>query len=336
MMEDEDRFLRNISSTTVETKIPKYMMLPIAGFKNPNFHTFVTTDNIKNMILNSDVKANMVLAAGIADTIGDLLEKPDPEKIENQSTLRFIYRMWRNMEVMKGLLRRMGYLFMIHFYGVQAEYGGRGFTEFMDNKINSFVSQDFHTVLNPFEYIMYNHIVHAVDDGVVDSIVDVYNDKPKYNTQINVDHAFKFDHKINEYMGNKITIKHNFFIYSTYANIKKNSFMVKVGDKVKKGQPICRVGLSGTFRTSFLLFGLHTKEANVPYLRGVRLQYNRILHLWAPRFECALLPRSNYYGEHIEELYRTLDSHKIKYEKVAALHLRDFSYVKQTDPVIME
>ena len=74
-----------------------------------------------------------------------------------------------------------------------------------------------------------NPRLYAMADGVVLSIV---NDYPDYYT--------------NTGYGNYIIIKYpklNFV--SVYAHIKKDSFMVKVGDSVRQGQPVCRMDNSG-------------------------------------------------------------------------------------------
>lgn len=74
-----------------------------------------------------------------------------------------------------------------------------------------------------------NPRLYAMADGVVVTIVNSHPDEPDM-----------------EGYGNYIVIRYPSEGYvSLFAHIKKNSFFVKVGDKVTQGQPVCRMGNSG-------------------------------------------------------------------------------------------
>lgn len=74
-----------------------------------------------------------------------------------------------------------------------------------------------------------NPRLYAMADGIVIGIVNSHSDEPDMNGY-----------------GNTITIRYPSEGYvSLYAHIKKDSFLVKVGDKVTQGQPVCRMGNSG-------------------------------------------------------------------------------------------
>lgn len=74
-----------------------------------------------------------------------------------------------------------------------------------------------------------NPRLYAMADGVVVTIVNSHPDEPDYNGY-----------------GNYIVIRYPSEGYvSLFAHIKRDSFMVKVGDKVSQGQPVCRMGNSG-------------------------------------------------------------------------------------------
>lgn len=318
--------------------IPKYMVLPIVGFKNKNYHCFVTTDHFIDLIKRSTLSDNSIYAAGIVSTalnIGSIGKTIDNLNEGNIGGL-FLWRLFKNMEVLAQTLKRFGYLFSVHFYGVQAEYGGMGFTEFRDNMINSFVSQDFHTVLNPYEYIIYGHPVHATADGEVVEIINKYPDKPKYNTEIRMrPFTSGFDNQVEDYMGNKITIKHNNVIHTVYANIKKDSFLVRVGDHVKRGQTICKVGCSGTFRDPFLFFGITTGSIKLPLISTLRIPFHATSGIWMPFQVSNLLDIENEFGKKSYDFYRRLDMHKIQY-KFGGTTLRDCSFIRQTPTIAAE
>ena len=74
-----------------------------------------------------------------------------------------------------------------------------------------------------------NCYLRAMADGVVTQIVNSHPDEPDWNGY-----------------GNYIVISYPSEGYcSLYAHIKKNSFLVKVGDKVTQRQKVCRMGNSG-------------------------------------------------------------------------------------------
>ena len=85
--------------------------------------------------------------------------------------------------------------------------------------------------------------VNAVDTGVVTFIHDGEYDR---NTEGNT----------NLGLGNYIAIKHPNKLYSYYGHLKKNSLLVKTGDKVSPGQHIASVGSSGNSTDPHLHFEL--------------------------------------------------------------------------------
>lgn len=82
------------------------------------------------------------------------------------------------------------------------------------------------------DYYVWNEPVYSVGDGVVKYTIDKFKDNKPGSTA-----PF--------YEANKILIDHGGGEYSFYCHLKKSSSKVKVGDKVKKGQMIGRVGNSG-------------------------------------------------------------------------------------------
>lgn len=87
-------------------------------------------------------------------------------------------------------------------------------------------------------YYSYLENVFAPADGWVIDIVDEYE-----NTHITKDR--KIINDCNNPRGNHIIIKHKHGEYSTICHFEKHSFCVEVGDLVKAGQMIGKVGNSG-------------------------------------------------------------------------------------------
>ncbi len=69
--------------------------------------------------------------------------------------------------------------------------------------------------------------------------------------------------------GNTVIIKHNDFLYSKLSHLKKNSFKVKPGDKVKKGDVLAACGNSGRSPEPHVHFQLQASE----YIGAATLEY---------------------------------------------------------------
>jgi Peptidase family M23 len=94
------------------------------------------------------------------------------------------------------------------------------------------------------DYLAYGQELLAVAAGEVITLVDgVPDNKPG---------------ELNPYMapGNVLIIKHSETLYSAYAHLIPGSAQVKVGDKVKQGQPLARCGNSGNSSETHLHFQL--------------------------------------------------------------------------------
>ncbi len=83
------------------------------------------------------------------------------------------------------------------------------------------------------DYYSYNQPILAPASGVVINIIDGIKDTPIGGSNLYF------------VPGNLIVIKHKKNEYSFIAHIKKGSFKVKEGDRVKKGQVLAKVGNSG-------------------------------------------------------------------------------------------
>lgn len=107
--------------------------------------------------------------------------------------------------------------------------------DFEIRKDNLPYKDDYHVSLNYFSYL--GDII-APGDGVVVALKDGYPDTKIYDNRI-------IKNDIDDVRGNYVTIKHKYNEYSTICHFKKGSFQVKVGDKVKTGAILGKVGNSG-------------------------------------------------------------------------------------------
>ena len=144
----------------------------------------------------------------------------------------------RNLIVYTYMLNIASMIFSIEFHGVTAmRY--EGFTEYKDIRLNSYDSE-LKYVLNPNEYVFFGTPVYAMCEG---EVVEVVN-KNLDNTRLGeITSLARTD--IDYLYGNYIAIQNNGLIYY-YAGLQFNSMLKwKVGDKVKAGDMLGKVGCNG-------------------------------------------------------------------------------------------
>ena len=134
-------------------------------------------------------------------------------------------------------------LFSLNFFGLNTmRY--QGFTEYKDNRLSSYTDQLKH-VLNPNEYVLWDEPVYSMTDGTV---VKIYNDSLDMISRDALNSRPVFGDEVNKLYGNNIMIETDKGIQVLYSGLRRNSFLrFKMGDMVKAGQEIGRVGCSGSF-----------------------------------------------------------------------------------------
>jgi murein DD-endopeptidase MepM/ murein hydrolase activator NlpD len=93
------------------------------------------------------------------------------------------------------------------------------------------------------DYYGYDAVITAAADGVVNAVEDQFPDLPPGQ-------AGKFDE------ANYVSIDHDHGECSDYGHVRRGSALVHVGDRVRAGQPIARVGNSGASGFPHLHFTL--------------------------------------------------------------------------------
>ncbi len=106
-------------------------------------------------------------------------------------------------------------------------------------------------------YFCYNKPVIAPADGYIVKIVDNIQDNEI--GEVNIEHNW----------GNSIIIKHTELLYSNLSHLKKDSFKVKEGDYVLKGDILAYVGNSGRSPQPHL----HFQIQNFPYIGSQTINY---------------------------------------------------------------
>ena len=119
-----------------------------------------------------------------------------------------------------------------HSYDI---YGQRWAYDFDCNIDGSYYHDDGNINEN---YFGYNKPILAPIDGFIVDLVDGIPDSKAYADM-------RVSQDSNDVRGNYLVIKANYGEYCTICHIKKGSFKVKIGDLVKQGEEIARVGNSG-------------------------------------------------------------------------------------------
>ncbi len=122
---------------------------------------------------------------------------------------------------------------------------------------------------NDFDYFGFGSRVFAIAEGEVTYASNVHKDDKNFNIP-------EIRNNPLELYGNCIAIRHSDGVYSIYGHLKHNSQTIKKGDKVKAGQEIGQIGVSGSSFFPHLHFemrtGIQNSSEGVPsYFSNVKL-----------------------------------------------------------------
>lgn len=212
--------------------IPKNMRLPLNGFTNPNYHVLAWYPDAVDFFMKLSLIDKALIVRSLYTNA----------KYNLAYVTRSLY------------LSKFGrHLCSLQFYGVQP-LRFKGLTQYTDKNIDSFNSS-LHYVLTPSEYIIWNKPVRAVADGEIINLVDTFQDsvKSEKNDYLNFN---AYTYEFTKHIGNYMSIRHENGVISTYGSLRFHSMVRRIGDKVKKGDIIARVGCSGYSREPYLPFSL--------------------------------------------------------------------------------
>ena len=113
------------------------------------------------------------------------------------------------------------------------------------------------------EYYCWGQEVHAPCDGIIVQAEDGYKERTRTNLLIDMSNAYKIAHffdprkdDIQSVAGNYIIMECGTHVYAALVHLQTGSIKVSVGQSVKKGEVIGRVGHSGNSFSPHLHFQL--------------------------------------------------------------------------------
>jgi murein DD-endopeptidase MepM/ murein hydrolase activator NlpD len=139
-------------------------------------------------------------------------------------------------------------------------------------------------IISPYEYIIYNAPVHAVADA---EVVEVVMDRPD---DIHETKNLNFGSvDVEEHLGNIIRLRINKVVDVTYGGLQKNSSKLQVGDIVKRGDFIARVGASAWSKVPFLYLGLSYIGPRIPIAGNLAKPFEMEKLAFLPHMQCDLV-----------------------------------------------
>lgn len=323
--------VKQLRDDEIINKIPNYMKLPIPGFINKNHHLMLMKDSIFSAIKKNFTNKG-VLFTGLMHGIRFY------KLASGEVSVMSLYNLAGLFNDILEAGNIYAHLQTMHFTGIQSINTGMGITSLKDNRINYLNPEEsMHVVLSPYEFIIYDKPVHAVADGVVKEIVDKYQDN--VNTRDTIDITGYLEDK-NLY-GNYIDIEHNEVITSRYACMRLHGFTKKVGDKIKQGEIIGRVGASNAFKAPELLFQLMSPKKWYDYpgkIKNIReYAIKGMQNKWDMHMEAVIINRTDYEAKYLDkwEQFRQTDLRTLKYYYVSS-YLNPGCLIKQTQNILSE
>lgn len=174
-------------------------------------------------------------------------------------------RDWFDLIFMKNIQH---IIFGINFVGLQ-QMNYQGFTMYKDKRFSSYTSQ-LKYILNPNEFVIFGQPVHSMTDGKIVKIVDTYQDwivREPLSSKIGSTRTPE------DLYGNHVIIESNGVDYF-YGGLQKNSTMrLRIGDTIRIGDEIGKVGCQGLLAT-FPFLHVHAR-LSAAHKRAFRInKYN--------------------------------------------------------------
>lgn len=310
--------------------------LPIDSLMNPNFHIFVTTPYLKERMAHINLKDAATATAAVGADIyltskialqGMQNHAMDPESFDVlptqniPQTFSFIRKLMRIGGIYTFAVNTWTYINSFHFFGVQPQ-PFKGFTCYLNKNLDSNEDSQMHYALSPTEFILYGQTVKSCSDGVVTEV------RMDQNDQIRNKPPVEFGSwKVDQHLGNLIRVAKG-YTEITYAGLMKNSARVKVGDTIRKGQPLARVGCSAWSPIPFLYLQFGIRGARLPFIGNAAPAFRHQSIKWDGFLQCRLFksPVLDKMKNHTD-IFREVDPTNIKYDQ-HSITLLDGSLVK--------
>ena len=153
---------------------------------------------------------------------------------------------------------------------IQVDWGRKGLPAYRGS-----LSQYLFFGMSLKEYYCWGQDVYAPCDGIVIQAADGYEERTRTNLRKDLSNAYRnahyFDPKnddVQSVAGNYIIIKYDDNVYAALCHLQTGSIKVSVGQEIKKGEVIGRVGHSGNSFAPHLHFQL-MDSSNIATANGL-------------------------------------------------------------------
>ena len=316
--------------------------LPCYGFRDQNFHLMVTTpdgnDRLKEFLVTrfglTGLEVITKLSASASRDVGYAVLQsttiPDALFETICGVKSVVFPLWK----MKQALSLQNYLCSFLFFGLQPKRF-KGFTFYKNKILNSDEDSFMHYALSGHEYIGFGLPIHAVKDGKVVEVVDRVNDSVRGWAKTD----FDLGDNVMDSIGNYVRIQHSSIVDTIYGSLMQYSPCVRVGDTVKKGQIIGKMGCSAEWSNiPFLYFQIAYTGPKLPVMGMTHVGFLPSMVKWDPFMYCDVLnlpifgaseDRSN------PNTFSNLDTRRLQYQ-YGSRTLNDFTLVKKFPVILSE
>lgn len=311
--------------------------LPLYGLPKPDWHIFVITPYFKELVQRQDFIGNASTIYGVGKTaaaaynFGSNMLHGDVNVEDGLTTatgiMGFMSGMMVTTKFMTIVFPRAHWLRSYLFFGVQPQRF-KGFTHYVNPIYDSDEDSFMRYAISPSEFILYGLNVHSCCDGEVVEVRDEVQDTCREDN-------IRFgSYNVEEHLGNIIRINHG-VVQLTYGSLMRNSTRVKVGDKVRKGDVIAKVGSSGYMKVPFLYLGISYIGPKIPIAGNLGAAFRHEAIFWDSHYQAPLLNSEEFgtpvYKSHTE-VFKNIDPYHIQYTKKAATRIPDAALVRRFDP----
>ena len=316
--------------------------VPCYGFRDQNFHLLITTpdgDNrLKQFLVTrfgmTGLEVLTKLAANSSREIGYAVLQnttiPDTLFETITGVASIVFPFWK----IKQALSLENYLCSFMLFGVQPKRF-KGFTFYRNKILESDQDSLMHYALSGNEFIGFGLPIHAAKEGKVVEVVSNVNDSVRGWVNSN----FELGNNVMDAVGNYVRIQHSAIVDTIYGSLMQYSPCVRVGDTVKKGQIIGKMGCSAKWSNiPFLYFQVAYTGPKLPIMGLTHVGFLPSMVKWDSFMYCDVLKLPIFGADEDRtnpNTFSNIDTRRLEYQ-YGTRTITDFILVKKFPIILSE